>query len=832
MPKTQNRKKPAPRRRPRADDAQALITVAEALNREAGLKEALAISLEVALTLVGSETGWIVLLTEEDGTRLAAARGLPPALEADDRAAMRWPDCACLRKLAADELGGARVIECERIKKARGDKRGLRRHVSIPIRANGQRLGNVNLALPPGRDVSDTELLLLTTIGNQISVAVHRAQLYEGAKTRRVDEESALLRLSQSLLSEIDPQRMMDTAARAAAEALQTELAAIALLDEAEQTISGRAHVGWPPEFFAHLRQIPMSEDNAVHYAIRTRSPLVIPDEAAETRVGAPDFIKQLGIVSSLIVPMLVAGRAVGGLVVNSRTKRDWSEDDVRLLSLIANTTAEALERVRLFDTVGQSERKFRALIEHSYDAITLIDAGGRRIYNSPSNTRITGRAPEETVGQNFAEALHPDDVLAAADLFAQLLQSPGVTLQTQVRVRHKDGSWRWVEATATNLLGDPTIGAIVANYHDITERKQAEDALRESEERYRTLVEYASDGIFLADAQGRYLNVNPRGCDMLGYSREELLSMTIADLIAPEELAARPIRFDELRTGNALISERQLRRKDGSLLEVEISTRMLPNGRLQGIARDITERKRAEEERDEILEQVRAGRERLQAVSRQLLDVEEAERRHIALELHDEVVQTLTGLRLLLQPPPGVLPETLAARLSEAQQIVEELVARVEELSLDLRPAALDDMGLLPALLDHFERYTARTDVRVACKHSGLQRRFPPQIEIAAYRIVQEALTNVARHAGVANAVVRLWANAESLGIQVEDAGAGFDPTAPPPGGFTTGLSGMRERARLLGGDLTLESAPGEGTRLTAELPLDNPLEKRERPR
>ncbi|MBI3177245.1 MAG: PAS domain S-box protein [Chloroflexi bacterium] len=813
-------------------EANALRTVAEALNRAAGLKEALAISLDVALSLVGSETGWIVLLNEEGGWQLAAARGLPPALEADNRAAMRWADCTCLRKLAADELGGARVIECERIKKARGGKRGLRRHVSVPICANGQQLGNVNLALPAGREVSDKELLLLTTIGNQISVAVHRAQLYERAKTRRVDEETALLRLSQSLLSESDPQRMMDTAARAAAEALQTELAAIALVDENGQTFSGRANVGWPPEIFLHLRQIPLTENTGLTHAIRNSAPLIIPDESRETRFGPPPWIEQMGITSSLLVPMLVAGRAVGGVVVNSRTKRDWSEDDVRLLSLIANTTAQALERMRLFDSVGQSERKFRALIENSYDAITLLDAGGNLIYNSPSLPRITGRAPEETLGQNFAAVLHPDDLPAAADLFARLLQSPGVTLQTQVRVRHKDGTWRWVEAIGTNLLDDPSVGAIAANYHDITERKQAEDALRESEERYRTLVEYASDGIFLSDAQGRYLDVNPRACDMLGYSREELLSMSIADLIAPEELAARPIRFDELRAGKALISERQLRRRDGSLLEVEISARMLPDGRLQGIARDITERKRVEEERDAIMEQMRAGRERLQAVSQQLLDAEEAERRRIALDLHDEVVQTLTGLRLLLQPAPGVPPETLAARLGEAQQIVEELVARVEELSLDLRPAALDDMGLLPTLLDHFERYTARTGVRVACKHTGFQRRFPPQIEIAAYRLVQAALTNVARHARVADAIVRLWANADSLSVQVEDSGAGFDPAAPLTGGFTTGLSGMRERARLLGGDLTLESASGGGARLTAEFPLAGPVERREPPR
>jgi signal transduction histidine kinase len=138
-----------------------------------------------------------------------------------------------------------------------------------------------------------------------------------------------------------------------------------------------------------------------------------------------------------------------------------------------------------------------------------------------------------------------------------------------------------------------------------------------------------------------------------------------------------------------------------------------------------------------------------------------------------------------------------------------------------------LDDLGLVPTLLWHIEHYTAQTRVRVHFRHSGLEtRRFSAEVETAAYRIVQEALTNVARHARVVEATVRLWTHEALLSIQVEDSGSGFDSQAALASSDTSGLAGMRERAVLLGGQLTVESAPGDGTRLTAELSIaDSPV-------
>ena len=221
------------------------------------------------------------------------------------------------------------------------------------------------------------------------------------------------------------------------------------------------------------------------------------------------------------------------------------------------------------------------------------------------------------------------------------------------------------------------------------------------------------------------------------------------------------------------------------------------------------------------LFEQARKTAERLQLLSRRLVEVQEAERRYIARELHDEVGQVLTGLVLLLEMSARQLGDAARDNLSEAQALTHDLLTRVREMSLDLRPAMLDDLGLLPALLWHLERFTAQTHVRVTFKHTLPEQRFAPEIETVAYRVVQEALTNVARHAGVNEASVWLWATQDMLGLQVKDRGTGFDPEAQLADGRGSGLSGMRERVALLGGQLTIESSPGAGACLTAELPL-----------
>jgi PAS domain S-box-containing protein len=263
----------------------------------------------------------------------------------------------------------------------------------------------------------------------------------------------------------------------------------------------------------------------------------------------------------------------------------------LRVISMVRDIT----ERKQAAAILHASEKRFRALIENASDVVALVSVNGTILYESPALTRVLGYAVEERTDRAFFELVHPDDLPDVTNRFAQLLQQPVGTVSAQFRYRHKDGTWRWMEGTGQNLLAEPGVQAIVANYRDITERKQAEEVLRQSEEKYRMLVEQASEGIFVADADGNHIEVNSRGSEMLGYTRAEILRLKISDLLEPGELERAPLRLDELRQGKTLLTERTFVRKNGSIFPAEVSVKMIASGGLQAFVRNITERKRAE---------------------------------------------------------------------------------------------------------------------------------------------------------------------------------------------------------------------------------------------
>lgn len=385
--------------------------------------------------------------------------------------------------------------------------------------------------------------------------------------------------------------------------------------------------------------------------------------------------------------------------------------------------------------------------------------------------------------------------------------------------------SWAEAEGTLLELAAAfPLINSIAATSLD-TRRKQTEDLLPEVDARYRTLVEQIPAVVFMAflDKGIGEAYVSPQIEQLLGFTQEEWLNDPVRwyEQIHPEDKA----RWSEeaaglFMVGQPLKSLYRVLARDGHVVWFHCEAKMVRNDDgqpwfIHGVAFDVSDLKRAET----------SGREyadRLKVLSRRLMDVQESERRKIALELHDEIGQVLTGLKLSLEIGARQPAEELATNLARARTLVNELMARVRKLSLDLRPAMLDDLGLLPALLWHFEHYTAQTQVRVNFKHSGLEkRRFGSDVETAAYRMIQEALTNVARHAEVTEVSVRLSTHQQTLLIEVADCGKGFDVNSMLNAGETSGLAGMRERAVLLGGTLTVDSQIGIGTRLAAELSL-----------
>lgn len=347
-------------------------------------------------------------------------------------------------------------------------------------------------------------------------------------------------------------------------------------------------------------------------------------------------------------------------------------------------------------------------------------------------------------------------------------------------------------------------------------------DSLPESEARYQTLIEQIPAVVFMAflDKGIGEAYVSPQIEAILGFTQEEWLNDPVRwyQQIHPDDKDRWSGEAAELfLLGNPLKSLYRVVARDGRVVWFHCEAKMVRNndGRpwfIHGVAFDISELKTAEEA-------LKKSAEQLKTLSRRLMEVQELERRNIALELHDEIGQVLTGLKLTLEVSTKLPASEVGGSLTQASGLVNELMARVRKLSLDLRPAMLDDLGLLPTLLWQIEHYTAQTHIKVNFKHSGLEKqRFAPEVETAAYRVVQEALTNVARHANVHEATVRVWTDHDKLSIEVVDEGLGFDLDTVVAR-ETSGLTGMRERATLAGGQLKLESTVGDGTRLLAEL-------------
>jgi two-component system sensor histidine kinase UhpB len=462
-------------------------------------------------------------------------------------------------------------------------------------------------------------------------------------------------------------------------------------------------------------------------------------------------------------------------------------------------------------------------------DGVAVADAGGNMFIFNPAARRITGlgpmgRTPEEwieTYGIYLPDGsapCAPEDVPLARALRGESTDRAEFLLRNP---EAPDGVW--IDVTGRPLLdadGRSRGGVVV--FRDVTAGKRMLEELQRAEAKYRALVEQLPVVAYTSSWSplGAMLYVSPQMEAKLGFSIHEWLCEP--DLwvrrLHPEDRERVTTAMRRCQTtGERFVAEYRMLARDGRTVWFHDEGVVLRDAEgnpavLQGVMIDVTDR-----------QEERAGRLRLAALSSDLVALQEAERRSVATLLHDEVGQLLTGLKLQLGSALGE-PEAAdsRARFADANRLVSELIVRVRELSLELRPTVLDDHGVLAALGWHFDRYMQRTGILVRFAPEGLEgRRFPPRLETAAFRLVQEALENVEHHAGVREVWVRAWATETDLCVQVQDAGRGFDAARVVASAHASGLIGMRERVLLLGGEFIVEAAPGQGTQVTAEIPI-----------
>jgi PAS domain S-box-containing protein len=470
------------------------------------------------------------------------------------------------------------------------------------------------------------------------------------------------------------------------------------------------------------------------------------------------------------------------------------------------------------------------------------------------------GFSPAEMIGKTVREVLGDARYEKVKGQIELVLS--GQTIVYEDRMPLKDGrviDYEIKYVPHKNAKGE-VVGYVVM-VQNITDRKHAEDALRETTQRLQLATTSGRLGIWDWDVQADLMIWDDRMFDLYGVKREAFPKCVEAwkNRLHPDDRSRTIAEFEAaLRGEKEFDTEFRIVHPDGTVKAIKADAIVTRDAegkaiRMIGLNRDITEHKTAEQEiralnetledrvaertieleavnrnlLQEITERMRIEEtlknyaDQLRTFSSRLMNARESERRFIAHELHDEIGQSLTGLKLSLDKVRRLADHDTADKLQAVQKDIADLMGSVRNLSLNLRPSLLDDFGLLPTMQWHFKRFSEQTGVQVDFKHMGLDRRFPTEIETAIFRIVQEALTNVARHANVSAVSVTITALHHEVIVIIEDIGAGFDFTAVMKDRQTLGLTGMSERAEDVGGSLMVRSSPGSGTQLTITIPV-----------
>lgn len=391
-------------------------------------------------------------------------------------------------------------------------------------------------------------------------------------------------------------------------------------------------------------------------------------------------------------------------------------------------------------------------------------------------------------------------------------------TFRGELNCRHADGHIFPVEVVSTQFLdalGTPRSSSM---FRDISEHKRQEDALRQSEARFRSYFEFGLIGMAITSVDKGWLEVNDQLCRILGYPRDELVTKTWAELTHPEDLAEDVKQFNCVLNNEieSYTLDKRFITKDGRTISAAISAKCLrkPDGSIDyfvAMVQDISERVATERERVE-------NSQRLAMLSHNLVAVQEATRRRLAQELHDRTSPNLAAIAINLESAVLFLREhdweRVAERMADNRGLLEDTAIGIREICADLRPPALDYAGLVAAVEAYVSQFSRRAGIPVAFEYAREAIRPPAEVESMLFRIVQEALTNVAKHAQATRARVSLAVDNAEIVLTIRDDGRGFAPDQPA-GHAGLGLINMREMAEFLGGTFDIQSSPDDGTRI-----------------
>lgn len=487
-------------------------------------------------------------------------------------------------------------------------------------------------------------------------------------------------------------------------------------------------------------------------------------------------------------------------------------------------------------EAVRRSEERFKALVQNAVDAVTILDAEGNIVYESPPIERIVGYTPAERAGTNAFGNVHPDDLPLLQRAFGEVLEAPGKTVWAEMRVRHKDGSWRIIEATGTNLLHDPAVEGIVANWHDVTEQREYERLLRENEERFRLVFTESPIGKAIVNLDFRIERVNPHLLEFLGYAEEELIGQSFVDFSYPEDRGAVLDQTGKLR--NREISRFQIEKrfvtKGGEPRWVSLSGAAVRNqaGDLLYflmMAEDIQQRKELDQALRRFTEELQRSNQELEQFA------------YVASHDLQEPLRMVTSyLQLIKQRYQGQLDEDADEFIHYAVDGANRMKMLIQDL---LSFSRVGTRGRLPEPVDSEEAIErVLSDLQPVIAETGAQITHDPLPTVQAdptqfHQLLSNLIGNAIKFRGNDSPRIHMGAQREDDGwlFSVRDNGIGFDAseygerifvifqrlhTKTEYGGTGIGLALCKKIVERHGGRIWVESQPGEGATFYFTLP------------
>jgi PAS domain S-box-containing protein len=506
------------------------------------------------------------------------------------------------------------------------------------------------------------------------------------------------------------------------------------------------------------------------------------------------------------LIGIVVLAFALGsGFIIRNERLKIKAEDEV------VHWQEKMVERRKAEEALQLERDKLKGILDSMNDGVYIVNQQYEILYTNPVVEREFGPVKRRKCHEYFYNLPQHCSWCKGEEVFA------GNAVRWEW---HSFKTGKTYDLFDTPIMGPDGTLCKLQFIRDISDRKRAEKALRQSEKRYRTLVETLNEGLGVQDENGVWIYVNDRLCEMLGYTREEMIGRPLRSFLCEANQVVYNEQVVKRRGGEIEPYELSWLKKDQRTIFTLVSPRPIfdERGQFKGsfaVVTDITERKQAEEA-------LKESEQQLRSLSSQLLTAQETERKRISRELHDELGQSLTVMKLRL----NFIEKSLSTHQTDLRQecengvrYIDQIIEDIRRLSRDLSPTILDDFGLSAALRWLINNFAKSYTIKVILNMVDVDSLLPRDSYVVIYRTVQEALTNIGKHSQAKKVTIEIRKNEGDVSFSIEDNGVGFDERSPEEMGL--GLAAMKGRAQMVGGALQIQTQEGRGTRITLTIPI-----------